>query len=167
MSWVNLCGKWKKYTFNSKLLLYLLCVYYAFFSARQLSHPHIVTFYGTNLQHGPNGTNVMIVLELCSCTLRSHVMSHPEKAPARLSSQADKKKVLGWALNILDALQYIHGEEFVHGDLKLDNILVSWWYYQYFQIPLQFVFVMQIFPLNRWETDKFSNLARQKINISY
>lgn len=52
-------------------------------------------------------------------------MSHPERAPARLSSEADKKKVLGWALSILDALQYIHREEFVHGDLKLDNILVS------------------------------------------
>lgn len=149
MSWVNLCLKWKTYTYNSKLLLYLLCVYNAFFSARQLSHPYIVAFYGTNLQHGPNGTKVMIVLELCSCTLRSHVMSHPENAPARLRSEAVKKKVLGWALNILDALRYIHGEKFVHGDLKLDNILVSWWYYQDFQILLQFVFFMQIFLSNR------------------
>ena len=75
--------------------------------ARQLNHPFIVTFYGTNLQHGENRTKVMIVLELCSCSLRSHVMSHQENAPARLhaSSEAVKKKVLGWALNILDALR--------------------------------------------------------------
>ena len=87
-----------------------------------------MNFYGTDLQHGGNGTLVMIVLELCSCSLRSHMMSHPENAPARLytSSEAVKKKVLGWTLNILDALQYIHGERFVHRDLKLDNILVSW-----------------------------------------
>ena len=67
----------------------------------------------------------MIVLELCSYSLRYLVMSHPKNAPARLSSEAVKKKVLGWTLNILDALQYIHGEGFVHRDLNLDNILVS------------------------------------------
>jgi len=53
-------------------------------------------------------------------------MSYLEKAPARLSSEAAKKKVLGWAINILEALRYIHSKGFVHGDLKLDNILVSW-----------------------------------------
>ena len=96
------------------------------FFARKLTHPFNVKFYGTNLQHDQNGTKVLIVLELCSCSLRSWIISHPRNAPARLSSEADKKKVLGWALNILDALQYIHGEGFVHLDLKLDNILVSW-----------------------------------------
>ena len=67
----------------------------------------------------------MIILELCSCSLRYHVMSHPEEAPARLPKEAVVKKVLGWALNILDALRYIHREGFVHRDLQLDNILVS------------------------------------------
>ena len=97
-----------------------------FYYARQLTHPNIVKFYGTNLQHGRNGTTVMIVLELCSCSLRSQVISHPKNAPARLSSEAVKKKVLGWAQNILDALRYIHGEGFVHRDLRLENLLVSW-----------------------------------------
>lgn len=94
--------------------------------ARELTHPYIVKYYGTDLQHCRNGTRVMIVLELCSCSLRSHEMSYLEKAPARLSSEAAKKKVLGWAINILEALRYIHSRGFVHGDLKLDNILVSW-----------------------------------------
>ena len=82
-------------------------------------------FYGTNLQHGRNGTTVMIILELCNCSLSYHVISHPEEAPARLPNEAVMKKVLGWALSIVDALRYIHGEGFVHRDLQLDNILVS------------------------------------------
>ena len=92
---------------------------------RELSHPGIVKFYGTNLQHGRDGTTIMIILELCSFSLRYHVTSHPEEAPARLPKEAVVKKVLGWALNILDALRYIHSEGFVHRDLQLNNILVS------------------------------------------
>lgn len=102
--------------------IFLLCVLFA----RQLTHPHIVKFYATNLRHSRNGTEVRIVLELGSHSLRSSVISHPKNAPARLSSEEVKKKVLGWVLNILDALQYIHGEGFVHRDINLDNILVSW-----------------------------------------
>jgi len=101
-----------------------MCLLELFF-LRQLSHPNIVKFYGTNLQHGRNGTTVMIILELCSCSLSNHVMSHPEEAPARLPKEAVMDRVLGWALNILDALRYIHGQGFAHRHLKLDNILVS------------------------------------------
>ncbi len=93
-------------------------------------------FYGTDFQHGPNGTTVMIVLELCKCSLGSQVMSHPGNAPARLSDEAVKKKVLGWAQSILDALRYIHSEGFVHRDLKLDNILVSWLETSRLSIPI-------------------------------
>ena len=51
--------------------------------------------------------------------------SHPEEALARLPKEAVMKKLLGWALDILDALRYIHRKGFAHLDLKLDNILVS------------------------------------------
>ena len=84
-----------------------------------------MTFYGTDLQHGPNSTTVMIVLELCKCSLKSQVMAHPKNAPARLSNEVVRRKVLAWAQNILDALRYIHSEGYVHRDLNLDNILVS------------------------------------------
>ena len=94
----------------------VVCFFLIIFS-RQLSHPNIVKFYGTNLQRGRNGTTVVIILELCSCSLSYHVMSHPEEAPARLPKEAVLKKVLGWALNILDALRYIHGKRFAHRNL--------------------------------------------------
>ena len=70
---------------------------------------------------------MVIILELCSCSLRYHVMTHPEEAPARLPSEGVMGKVLGWALDILDALRYIHGKKYAHRDLKLDKLLVSWW----------------------------------------
>ena len=103
-----------------------ICGYLTVFFLRQLSHPNIVKFYGTNLQHGRNGRTVMIVLEQCSHSLGFQVRSHPEEAPARLPRKAVLNKVLDWALNILDALRYIHGEGFAHRDLQLDNIFVSW-----------------------------------------
>ena len=105
----------------------MVYVFFLIIFSRQLSHPNIVKFYGTNLQRGRNGTTVVISVELCSCSLRYHVMNHPEEAPARLPSEGVMKKVLGWALNILDALRCIHGKQFFHRDLKLDKIWVSWW----------------------------------------
>ena len=67
----------------------------------------------------------MIVLELCDCSLRELVTSHPENAPARLPIEPIRNKALNWALQVLDSLRYIHREGFVHRDLKLDNLLVS------------------------------------------
>ena len=66
----------------------------------------------------------MIVLELCICSLKSQCK--PENAPARLRDEIVRRKVLSWAQQILDALRYIHSEGFVHRDLKLDNVLVSY-----------------------------------------
>ncbi len=54
-------------------------------------------------------------------------MSHPENAPARLPDEGVRKKVLRWAMQILDALCYVHGQGFVHQGLKLENVLVSLW----------------------------------------
>lgn len=92
---------------------------------RKLSHPNIVGFYGIDLRHSSYGTKVRIVLELCSCSLRDRVLAHPEDSPARSSNDAVKKKVLSWAQHILDALDYIHSNGFVHRDLKLENLLLA------------------------------------------
>lgn len=68
-----------------------------------------------------------MVLELCKCSLKSQIISHPEKAPARLPNEVVRRKVLLWAMQILDALRYVHGQGFVHQGLKLENVLVSLW----------------------------------------
>lgn len=92
---------------------------------RKLSYPNIVVFYGTDLRHCSNDTEVMIVLELCSCSLRDRVLANPEDFPARSSKDAVKKKVVSWAQHILEALHYIHSQGFVDRDLKLENLLLA------------------------------------------
>ena len=82
-------------------------------------------FFGTHLQQSSRLTKVMIVLELCKCSLKTHIMTHPESAPAYSVDQTVRKNVLLWAQQILDALKYVHEKGFVHRDLKLDKLLVS------------------------------------------
>ena len=67
----------------------------------------------------------MVILELCLCSLKTRIMSNPGNAPARLEDAAVRTNVLLWAMQILDALCYVHGERFIHRDLKLDNLLVG------------------------------------------
>ena len=94
-------------------------------SSKTAPSKHFGGFCGTNLHLGPNGTKVMVALELYSCSLRYRVHTHPEDLPARSPNDTVKKKVLSWAQHILEALHYIHSEGFVPRDLKLKNPLVN------------------------------------------
>ena len=99
---------------------------YRFLPFSVLKHPNIVKFFGTHLLQSPFLTKVMIVLELCQCSLKTHVISHTESAPAHSKDEVARKKVLHWAQQITDALSYVHQQGYVHRDLKLDNLLVSY-----------------------------------------
>ena len=67
----------------------------------------------------------MVILELCECSLKTRIMSQPKNAPARSEDAAVRTNILLWAMQILDALCYVHDQRFVHRDLKLDNLLVG------------------------------------------
>lgn len=77
-------------------------------------------FYGTHLLRGPEGTKVVMVSELCKDSIEKYILSNRDQAPFRT-----RNKVLHWAVQIVDALCFIHSKELSHQNLKLKNVLVS------------------------------------------
>ncbi|XP_022802300.1 uncharacterized protein LOC111339838 [Stylophora pistillata] len=90
-----------------------------------LDHPNMVKFFGIHLLPSPCLTRVVIVLELCECSLKTHIISHSESSPAHSEDETMRKSVLLWAQQILDALIYVHQQGYVHRDLKLENLLLT------------------------------------------
>ncbi|XP_022796283.1 serine/threonine-protein kinase 33-like [Stylophora pistillata] len=84
---------------------------------------------GILLQEGQPETKV--ALKVNNSSLRSSNVWHSTKeekvlsAPARSEDQVARKKVLLWALQIIDALSYVHQQGYVHRDLKMDNVLLT------------------------------------------
>ncbi|PFX15339.1 Mitogen-activated protein kinase kinase kinase 12 [Stylophora pistillata] len=55
-----------------------------------------------------------------------HIFRQKSIIPSEPSSSVTATRdVIGWAKDIADALEYIHGQGIVHRDLKLENILLS------------------------------------------
>ena len=81
-------------------------------------------FYGASLIKKLDTVQVMLVMEKCKGNLKSHLFGHPESIPGRSRDPAVAKNVCQWLKEITDALAYIHEQDIVHRDLKLENILV-------------------------------------------
>ena len=92
---------------------------------RQLAHKHIVAFYGVAIDvRNHKLLSLELVFDLCTGSLKNHIFKNDNCIPWKnASAVAD---TLQWTKQILDALEFVHGEEVVHRDLKLDNILVSY-----------------------------------------
>lgn len=60
-------------------------------------------------------------------SLENFILSNPGNDLFRRENEAARRKelVLRWAVQILDALHYIHVQGFVHQNLILENVLVS------------------------------------------
>ncbi|CAH3025329.1 unnamed protein product, partial [Porites evermanni] len=89
---------------------------------RNLRHPHIVQFYGTSFREVPRGVEAVFVTEQCGESLKTYLVEHSGNNPADNSMTA--AHVLRWAQQILDALIVVHSMGYVHGDLRLGNVLV-------------------------------------------
>ena len=69
-------------------------------------------------------SRIVFIMEKCKGNLRGHILNELESPPGRSENPTTVEEVRSWAKQIIDGLAYIHAKGVVHGDLKLENILV-------------------------------------------
>ncbi|KAL2338473.1 hypothetical protein Fmac_012919 [Flemingia macrophylla] len=81
-----------------------------------LHHPNVVAFYGVVLD-GPGGSVATVTEYMVNGSLRN-ALQKSERNP-------DKRKRLLIAMDVAFGMEYLHGRNIVHFDLKSDNLLVN------------------------------------------
>lgn len=66
--------------------------------------------------------SLALVFERCSESLKKHIFDNIESIPWKTKDAV--VSTFQWSKQILNALEFIHGKDMVHRDLKLDNVLV-------------------------------------------
>lgn len=81
-----------------------------------LHHPNVVAFYGVVLD-GPGGSVATVTEYMVNGSLRN--------ACQKNGRNLDKRKRLMIAMDVAFGMEYLHGKNIVHFDLKSDNLLVN------------------------------------------
>lgn len=86
----------------------------ALISCGQDDHKAIAQYYGTYRK----GSDIWIVQELGSgCELSEHIAKNGEGLDELLCCDIFTQ--------LIDAVQHIHGKQFIHGDLKPENVIIA------------------------------------------
>ncbi|KAJ8753177.1 hypothetical protein K2173_017756 [Erythroxylum novogranatense] len=81
-----------------------------------LHHPNVVAFYGVVLD-GPGGSVATVTEFMVNGSLRTALQKNERSL--------DKRKRLLIAMDVAFGMEYLHGKNIVHFDLKSDNLLVN------------------------------------------
>ena len=130
-------------------------------NCRKLRHPHIVECFGTAFRNVPRGVEAAFVTERPAVTLKSHLVDDPGNNPSENNMLV--VNVIRWAHQIINALIAVHNlfQGCVHGDLRLENVLVS---PLHVQQRLMFQFFMFSISLQKYtqcicDLNKFRNIT--------
>lgn len=81
-----------------------------------MKHDHIVELY----DYSENEDEIILLMEFVN-----HADYFEEKIEQRLTPVKNEEKLQSYALDILEALDYIHSQGVIHCDMKLQNLLVQ------------------------------------------
>ncbi|XVF88232.1 hypothetical protein PTKIN_Ptkin19aG0033500 [Pterospermum kingtungense] len=81
-----------------------------------LHHPNVVAFYGVVLD-GPSGSVATVTEYMVNGSLRNALQKN--------GRNLDKRKRLLISMDVAFGMEYLHGKNIVHFDLKSDNLLVN------------------------------------------
>lgn len=81
-----------------------------------LHHPNVLAFYGVVLD-GPGGSVATVTEYMVNGSLRNALQKNEKSL--------DKRKRLLIAMDVAFGMEYLHGKNIVHFDLKSDNLLVN------------------------------------------
>ncbi|XP_066370063.1 RAF-like serine/threonine-protein kinase PRAF isoform X3 [Miscanthus floridulus] len=82
-----------------------------------LHHPNVVAFYGVVLD-GPGGSVATVTEYMANGSLRQALQRHENRI-------FDRRRRLLIAMDVAFGMEYLHGKNIVHFDLKSDNLLVN------------------------------------------
>ncbi|KAL6606747.1 hypothetical protein ACP70R_042400 [Stipagrostis hirtigluma subsp. patula] len=82
-----------------------------------LHHPNVVAFYGVVVD-GPGGSVATVTEYMANGSLRQALQRHENRI-------FDRRRRLLIAMDVAFGMEYLHGKNIVHFDLKSDNLLVN------------------------------------------
>ncbi|XP_077968994.1 uncharacterized protein LOC144422896 [Styela clava] len=86
------------------------------FARKKLCHKHLIEFYGCKIEEQYEGRTYILAMELMMKTLLDEIIE---------VGGFDEFKTRMCACEIMEGLSFLHVKEFVHRDIRGDNILIS------------------------------------------
>lgn len=96
----------------------------------ELQHPHVVRLVGFGVGFGQDAKQSVFVMELMDNNLREFMDAKPK--PGKPFTDSEELDVI---IQIAKGMCFIHGKEYVHGDLKCSNVMVKK-YGQYLEVKI-------------------------------